>query len=246
MTMRPLSAAELLDIWDRGITQTSVERALTLLAAAHAESSVEALARLSIGRRDGLLLRLREWTFGPRFVSLASCPGCGERLELAFGVNDLRMQAAAEADGELAVHVADYAVRFRLPNSLDLTVLGGGEDLTAVRRLLLKRCLLQIQCNGVETPSEVLPVEVMDAIARCMAEADPQADVRLALICPRCGHRWQAAFDIGAFFWREIEAWAERTLREVHLLATRYGWRERDILAMSARRRQWYLNVVSG
>ena len=246
MTMRPLSAAELLDIWDRGITQTSVERALTLLAAAHAESSVEALAQLSIGQRDGLLLRLREWTFGPQFVSLASCPGCGNRLELAFGVNDLRTQAAAEADGELVVNVAGYMVRFRLPNSLDLIVLGGGADLTAVRRLLLKRCLLQIQSNGVETSSEVLPVEVMDAIAGCMAEADPQADVRLALICPRCGHRWQAAFDIGAFFWREIEAWAERTLRQVHLLATRYGWRERDILAMSARRRQWYLNLVSG
>jgi len=244
--MRPLSAAKLLGVWERGLTQTSVERALTLLAAARADASSEALAQLSIGQRDGLLLRLREWTFGPQFVSLASCPGCGERLELSFGANDLRVEAAAASPGELGVDVAGYVVRFRLPNSQDLMAAGDGEDLTAVRRLLLKRCLLQIQSNGAGTACEELPGEVMDAIAGCMAEADPQADVRLALVCPRCGQHWQAAFDIESFFWREIEAWAERTLRQVHLLATRYGWREKDILAMSARRRQWYVNQVSG
>jgi hypothetical protein len=244
--MRRLSAAELLDVWEQGLTQPPIERALTLLAAACPEMSVETLAEISLGQRDGLLLRLREKTFGSQFVSLASCHGCGERLELAFDANDLRVEAPQESPGELGVSVAGYVVRFRLPNSRDLIAAGDGEDLTATRRLLLKRCLLQAQSNGAEAIGEELPAEVMDAIAGCMAEADPQADVRLVLVCPRCDRRWQAAFDIESFFWREIDAWAGRTLREVHLLASRYGWREGDILAMSARRRQWYLNLVSG
>ena len=83
--------------------------------------------------------------------------------------------------------------------------------------------------------------DVVDAIVAHMAQADPQADIQLSLVCPQCGHQWQAAFDIASFFWSEINAWANRMLREVHILASRYGWSETDILAMSPWRRQFYL-----
>jgi hypothetical protein len=77
-----------------------------------------------------------------------------------------------------------------------------------------------------------------------MAELDPQADVQLALQCPSCSHPWHDPFDIATFFWGEINAWAVRILREVHMLAAAYGWSETDILAMNARRRQVYLDMV--
>ena len=44
-----------------------------------------------------------------------------------------------------------------------------------------------------------------------MAEADPQADVQLELNCHACAHTWASPFDIVSFFWREIDAWAQRT-----------------------------------
>jgi predicted DNA-binding transcriptional regulator AlpA len=78
-----------------------------------------------------------------------------------------------------------------------------------------------------------------------MAAADPLADIRLGLICPACGHAWQVLFDIVTFFWSEIDAWARRTLREVHALARAYGWREAEILALTARRRQHYLEILA-
>jgi hypothetical protein len=90
--MRPLTAQELLDVWERGLALPPVQRALALLAAACPETPPEALARESVGRRDGRLLWLREWTFGPRLVSLAACPACGERLETAFDVADIRVE----------------------------------------------------------------------------------------------------------------------------------------------------------
>jgi hypothetical protein len=77
-----------------------------------------------------------------------------------------------------------------------------------------------------------------------MAEADPQANVQLAITCPVCSKHWQAGFDIVSFFWNEIDAWAHRLLQEVHTLASAYGWREADILAMSPWRRQCYLAMI--
>jgi hypothetical protein len=46
------------------------------------------------------------------------------------------------------------------------------------------------------------------------------------------------------FFWKEIAAHAKRLLREVHILAAAYKWREADILAMNPNRRQYYLEMV--
>lgn len=244
--MRPLSASELLGVWEQGLTQSPVQRALSLLTAACPETSSDALAELSIGQRDARLLTLREWTFGSQLVSRATCPGCGERLELTFNVSDIRADSATEPAEALSLSVADYEVRFRLPNSQDLSDVTGMEDVTAARHLLLQRCLLAVQRNGEETAIKRLPAEVVDAVVEEMAEADPQADVQLHLSCPACDHQWQVTFDIVSFFWSEIQAWAYRLLREVHTLASAYGWREADILAMSPWRRQFYLEMVSG
>jgi hypothetical protein len=69
-------------------------------------------------------------------------------------------------------------------------------------------------------------------------------DVQLSLACPACKRQWETAFDIASFLWGEIHAWAQRVLREVATLARVYGWREADILSMSAGRRQAYLELI--
>ena len=95
--MRALSAAELLYVWEQGLAQSPVKRALMLLTAACPETPVEALANLRIGERDARLLTLREWAFGSQLVSVANCPNCRERVELTFNTADLRVMP----DGEL-------------------------------------------------------------------------------------------------------------------------------------------------
>src|SRR5947208_5540995 len=99
--MRPLTAQELLDAWERGLSEPPVQRALALLAAACPETTPTELARESVGRRDGRLLTLREQTFGPRLVSLAACPACGERRETAFDVADVRARKTGDGAGPL-------------------------------------------------------------------------------------------------------------------------------------------------
>jgi hypothetical protein len=247
--MRPLSAPELLAAWERSLAEPPALRALVLLAAACPETPVEDLARESVGRRDARLLTLREWTFGPQLASLASCPVCGERLEMAFDVAEIRVPGAEEGPCEpLSLAVAGCELTFRLPDSLDLAALAGGCDgPEGVRRRLLARCLLGARGEGgAEVPLDELPAAAFQAVADRMALADPQGDVQLSLCCPACSYAWPAPFDIAAFFWTEVEAWSRLLLYEIHVLASAYCWPEADILALSPWRRRAYLGLIYG
>ena len=242
--MRALSVPELLDVWERGNVQSSVHRALLLLSAACPEASADSLTKLSICERDARLLTLRGWTFGAQLIGIATCPDCHERLELTFDVADIQVTPESGPSGELTIDASGYAVRFRLPNSLDMDAIADHKDVDVAREELLESCLLSVHHDGEEISTDHLPASLTEAIVERMAEADSGADVQLALSCPSCRHQWHATFDIVSFFWSEINAWAYHRLREVHALASAYGWREADILAMSPWRRQFYLEGV--
>jgi hypothetical protein len=243
--MYSLSASELLGVWERGLAKQPTERALALLSATSPDTAPDALARMSIGRRDALLLRLRERTFGPQLASTASCPRCGERLELNFTTREIAVDAVGDdEENQFSLEALGYEVEFRLPSSLDLAAVSAGADLDDAQRLLLSRCVVNARRGADELSVDDLPSEVLETVAGEMARRDPQADVQLALDCPQCSHAWQLSFDIVSFFWSEIDAWAQRVLREVHALASAYGWREDEILALSAWRRQVYLAMI--
>ncbi len=241
--MRALTATELLGAWEQGVPQSAVERALTLLMLA-TDQAPERPAELSIGQRDAQLLALRERAFGPRMTGLAQCPACGLQMELDFTVDDVRVTPPSEPLDIGRLCIGDCEVSFRLPNSQHLAAIIPQGDVSSSKRALLERCLVSVRSQGKDIPAQDLSEEVVTAISQRMAEADPQADVQLALTCPQCGDRWLAPLDIAAFLWSEIHAWAVRLLREVHTLASIYGWRESEILALSPLRRRAYLELI--
>ena len=241
--MRPLSAAQLLAAWERGLSETVCRRSLPLLAAAAANSSIEELARLSVGERDRRLLALRVWTFGSKLASYATCSACQERLEWTLNAGDLQKEAMPPA--VVALEADRYSIEFRVPNTLDLEALAASHDLTLGQQVLLERCVLTARVDGQETTVTSLPDSVVSAIVKRMAEVDPQAEISFELHCPSCGDSSQILFDIESFFWVELNAWARRILHEVHLLARAYGWSEIEILNLSAWRRQCYLELAS-
>jgi hypothetical protein len=243
--MGALTASTLLGAWERALSQSPAQRALTLLQLVGTELPTERLAALTIGQRDAHLLDLRESAFGSQMTGLAACPACSRQLELNFKVSSVRVAPPIDALGPCTLTHADYQVEFRLPNGDDFTALTPDLDLPANRRRLLERCLLNVRCNGEVVPFDELPAELKTAVSDRMAERDPQADVQLSLACPDCGHRWQAPFDILSYFWAEIHVWATRLLRDIHTLASAHGWREADILALSPWRRQAYLEMIN-
>jgi hypothetical protein len=242
--MRAPSAGELLDAWEAGFAQAPTEWALALLAVACPEVPREALAALTIGQRDAKLLALREGLLGPQMAAVVVCPGCRDRLELPLDTRQMLSNSQGTQPGEIPLSIAGYSMIVRLPTSLDVIAAVGQADPEACRALILQRCLLSAQQGGAPVNSDQLPPEVVAGVAKCMAEADPLADIQLDLACPSCEHRWRTVFDIVSFLWTEIEVWAWRILSDVHTLARAYGWCEREILTLSPTRRQFYMDMV--
>lgn len=238
------TADDLLNVWERGRSQSPVDRALSLLALGNVGEKPEDLARLKIGERDARLLELRGNVFGLRIAARVDCPGCGQSIEMNFTVSEVQTVPTSEVAETCAAKFGKYEINFRLPNSNDLAALVPGDDIATQKRRLLQRCVLNAKSRGQPVASDQLPDDTVTALSEQMSKFDPQGDVQLALSCPQCSHRWDAPLDIASFVWSEIHAWAVRLLHDVHALALAYSWRESDILAMSPWRRQAYLELI--
>ncbi len=229
------TAAELLDVWERARHRARSDQALALLGMAAPELSAATLEQLPLGERDRRLLELRARTFGSELTALVECPACAQALELSLDAADVGLASAPPPEA-VEVEADGVRVRVRLVNTADLVAVQSAPDVDSARKSLLKRCVLSVV--GADEP---LPESVVRAVSDAMAAADPLARIELGVECFACGHAWTAEFDVVPFFWSEIDAWAQRTLAEVHALASRYGWREGEILALSPARRQAYL-----
>ena len=244
--MRSLPREELVRLWEIGEEQHPIDRALSLIGAAFPEFSWQQLVNLSVGQRDDLLLALRQNIFGPRMSTYSQCPNCREGLEFTLHAPDLRQSRPAEpGTWERTLEVEDVTVRYRLPNSADLAAIVHSAGVAEARDVLLQRCVLQARQNEAELPVADLPEPVIIALAADMESGDPQAEIQLDLVCPACQHPWLVIFDVLSYLWTEISAQARHFLQSVHVLARYYGWSEAEILAMSNRRRQFYLVMAS-
>ena len=242
--MQRPEAATLLHAWERGAAQGPTMRGLLLLAAASPGATPAALAATGVGERDARLLELREVLFGSRLECIASCPHCGERIELAFPVRGIRARHHAGAESLRAI-AQGYEVEFRLPSSADLLAVEGAADPASAERELLGRCVLgSTTLAGKPCATADLPAGVIDAIDRRMGEIDAQAQVELDLSCPSCTQRARTIFDIVTHLWSELETWARAQLRDIHAIASGYGWSEAQILALGPARRRAYLELL--
>ena len=238
--MQAINDTELLELWELTASRSPLEKSLLPLAYACPEYDAGQLAALPIGARDARLLRLRELMFGHQLRNVAHCPACAQKVEWEMATDSLKMPYPEAADAPPGIEWASgtQTYHFRLPNSADLIAIAALPN-ASKPVALLQRCLLD------DTPlPEELPDDALEQIAGQMALHDPQADIEIELNCPGCAHQWPVTFDIGQYLWQELQERAIYLLQEVCLLAARFGWSEKDILAMSRRRRNLYLNML--
>ena len=242
--MRALSDHEVLRVWESGTGEHPIDRALTVLSAALPDVGRGELAAMSVGRRDGHLMDVREANFGSKVSGVAECPGCGELLQWELYLDDLRTTPNYHEEGAKRLVMEGHELLYRLPDSTDLAAVALGGDVANGRDTLLHRCVLEASKEGARVEVGTLPEEVVSALAAEMEANDPQAETLLDFECPECGLRWQALFDVMTFLWTELQARARTLLNDVHDLARAYGWSENDILGMSAVRRRYYLEAT--
>lgn len=241
--MRPLSAQQVVAVWERGLAEPPPERALTLLAAAFPDAGPAALAALPLGERDRRLLRLRAALFGPTLHAVAACPACADPLEFALPADGL-LALPSDVPGPLSLDVEGWRLRFRPVDTDALrAALAAPDD---ARRALLLACVEAVAlADAMQPTGTTVPEPVLCHLEAALADADPAADLVLDLTCPACATPFHAPFDAAAFVWAEVAALARRLLREVHALARAYGWREADVLALGAVRRAFYLDLAA-
>ncbi len=244
--MLPLSTHDILNLWETGQNEYPVNKALRMLAIACPEMDINVLANLTIGQRDKLLFELREQTFGSMLNGFSQCPQCLERLAFSLSSADLRNLSGpptANPVYNFELVEADMKLTFRLPTSMDIAALATDMNIGTARAMLVERCVIEACIEGKIVEARDLPNDMIKRIAERMAECEQAADILLNIDCPSCDARWLQLFDIVSFFWAEVAARAKRLLSEVHTLARVYGWREADILSMTAARRQSYLEM---
>jgi hypothetical protein len=234
--MRALSSSGLLDLWDKGSTLHPLDRGLLLLTAALPEVPLGSVADWPLGRRNRELFALHGSWFGSSLSARMACSRCEEQMEFELDCDQL-MPANTAPDQQLTVVFRGRT--FRVPNSRDLAFgLADESDPEKAAIRLLESCRLASHDPASWSQEDIA------SLGELMAQADPGAETRIRFRCTVCGHEQDGVLDIAAFLWAEIVAHAKRLLREVHTLASAYGWSEEQVLSLGATRRAFYLEMV--
>ncbi len=235
---RQLTEANVLDVWESGLAGPPAAR--SLLLASLAAPSGHSVADLPLSALNSLLLELRRGAFGDALPCTADCPECGESLDVTVTAGELLPCGGGGAVAATAT-VTSYGrtVTYRALTGRDVRAVDPAAP--GARQALLRRCVLR-----VDPPADDLPDEVLEDVARLLADLDPGADAVLPLNCPQCDHSWDAALDLAEHLWTDVSGYVRRLLHEVHALARAYGWTEADVLAISPTRRQFYLEASTG
>ncbi|MFC0111336.1 T4 family baseplate hub assembly chaperone [Kibdelosporangium aridum] len=232
-----IAAADLLSVWESGVTAGNAQRAALLHAVARPD--VPDLLAVPVGERDAELFALRRSLFGRRIPVLLACAECDEELEFDFDTMAVP-QGGSTAD-PITVTEGPWSVVLRVPTCGD--VLAAARS-SSPRDVLLARCVLEAKCGNDSAAVTDLPADVVGRVVDAAAQADPGADIQLAVRCPECDSTARAELDISVCLWTELDAWARATLLDVAKLAASFGWTEADILAMSPLRRRYYLELA--
>ncbi|MCV7433718.1 hypothetical protein [Mycolicibacterium bacteremicum] len=193
---------------------------------------------LTAGDRETLLLALRRAAYGDRLDLLVTCPDvtCGAIMDAALTVSDLlhgTVMSPADRDIDLT------GVRPVTGDDLHaVAALALDDPEAAVRRLAAR-------CSGRDDDGTTLTTDELAAIENTLEALDPHAEHELVLRCPECDLAFTSAIDAGELLRQEMTASIAELDLSVHLMASTYHWRERDIMALPIVRRRRYLRVLS-
>ena len=202
---------------------------------------------------DAFVLGLRRALLGDRIVAEAACPveTCGAGIDMSFMISDYLAhcrpkQGMPRLRGWSVTDIADDsgwyrlsrrgddgpAAVFRLPSGADVLAVQGRPHASDA---LARRCIFR----PVDPPAHVR--QRIEAAMEAMA---PNLAGDLGGACPSCGVVVTVHFDPRRFCLRELRDRARFVYEDIDVLARRYHWSERAILALPTARRASYAELA--
>lgn len=184
---------------------------------------------LTVSAADRLLAALYRELYDDRAECRLRCRGCGESYEFTLRLSELMAAQDAEhpgpADADGCWTLADGR-RVRAPRVADTAAAGSPGDLLA--RLV------------VDGEPDADP----GAVSEFLERAAPLLSLDLAAACPHCARGETVRFDLAEYLGARLAGERPFLLREVHLIASRYGWSHREILALSRADRRAFAGLI--
>jgi hypothetical protein len=99
---------------------------------------------------------------------------------------------------------------------------------------LAQRCVVEAP-EGLDAPA---------AVEQAMEDLAPVLDLDIDTACPECGARQAVHFDVQFYLLRAIAQEQNQMLREVHRIASAYGWELDRILDLPRSERRAFVDLI--
>jgi hypothetical protein len=185
---------------------------------------------LPVAVHDRLLASLYRLEYGEDVSCQATCRACAEPFQFRFALPALlasQDEAAANCGlpGEHGCWETPSGAFLRPPDLRDAAA-GAPADLLA---------------RIARSP---VPPEAVEDLTAFLERASPILAIDLDTACPGCGEAQIIAFDLARFLVRALAAEKPFLIREVHLIAARYGWSHSEIMALPRADRRAFATLI--
>ncbi len=206
------------------------------------DATGEAIAWEELPAADlgAIALVIRQTWLGDTIRAQGCCadPACHEPMDIAFSISAYlrhhrprRCRGVLHGDEAGWFELAGGSAAFRLPTIGDLQTAISAPD---PELCLRQRCL----------DPAVIHAAVARRISRAMYALAPSLDGPVAARCPACDGDVVLQFEPLTYTLAELRYAAGDLYEQVHLLASTFGWPERDILLLPRRRRARYAALI--
>ena len=120
-----------------------------------------------------------------------------------------------------------------------------GQDLRDWREqgLASREIAVAVMLKGLVVDGQVTH-EDESIIAEALSTMDPLVAFSVSCVCPTCSFSNEVSIDLEDIALTRLKRRQLALLREIHELASHYGWTEAEVLAISPKRRARYLAMI--
>jgi hypothetical protein len=233
---RPFGCAEDLDV--DFTTKDRPALVTMLLASCGSPRETDFWWSQAVAVRIVALLRLLAATDSIDHLGLlARCrqPECMERFEFELPIAALS-DDVPEGDTIQVRLKGERSIVLRRPN---------GRDLSEWRNLRpqSRRAAIDAMIGSLVVEGHVSP-EDEPVLAEALSVQDPLVAFTVSCACPACGSTNEVGVDLEDIVLVRLRRKQRALVRDVHRLASHYGWTEAEVLAIPPHRRTQYLTMI--